>query len=49
MAGQGQDRKTIDLEEGWAYMEGGIGKLVNILEGKNEPQFNSENYMMLYT
>jgi len=49
MAGQGQDRKTIDLEDGWAFMERGIGKLVNILERKPEPAFNSEDYMMLYT
>jgi cullin 1 len=50
MAGQGQERKTIDLEAGWAFMENGICKLVNILERKpGEPSFNSEDYMMLYT
>ncbi|CAM8993196.1 unnamed protein product [Rhodiola kirilowii] len=30
-------------------MERGITKLKNILEGLNEPQFSSEDYMMLYT
>jgi len=45
----GQERRTIDLEEGWAVMQKGITKLKNILEGKPEPQFSSEDYMMLYT
>ena len=49
MSGQGQERKTIDLEDGWAFMEKGISKLINILERRPEPQFNSEDYMMLYT
>lgn len=41
--------KTVQLEEGWAFMQGGITKLKNILEGLPEPQFSSEEYMMLYT
>ena len=45
----GQERRTIDLEEGWAVMQKGITKLKNILEGKPEPQFSSKDYMMLYT
>ncbi|CAL5346991.1 unnamed protein product [Camellia sinensis] len=43
------ERKTIDLEQGWEFMEKGITKLKNILEGLPEPQFSSEDYMMLYT
>ncbi|GAB4851262.1 hypothetical protein Ancab_030558 [Ancistrocladus abbreviatus] len=43
------ERKTIDLEQGWEFMQKGITKLKNILEGLPEPQFNSEDYMMLYT
>ncbi|ONK62973.1 uncharacterized protein A4U43_C07F10080 [Asparagus officinalis] len=43
------ERKTIDLEQGWKFMEKGITKLKNILEGLPEPQFSSEDYMMLYT
>ncbi|KAK6930135.1 Cullin, N-terminal [Dillenia turbinata] len=43
------DRKTIDLEQGWEFMQKGITKLKNILEGLPEPQFSSEDYMMLYT
>ncbi|CAM8993202.1 unnamed protein product [Rhodiola kirilowii] len=43
------ERKTIELDQGWEYMERGITKLKNILEGLNEPQFSSEDYMMLYT
>jgi len=43
------DRKTIDLEQGWDFMQKGITKLKNLLEGLEETQFNSEDYMMLYT
>ncbi|XP_057964979.1 cullin-1 [Malania oleifera] len=41
--------KVIELEQGWEHMQKGITKLKNILEGLPEPQFNSEDYMMLYT
>ncbi|KAJ7977521.1 cullin 1 [Quillaja saponaria] len=43
------ERKTIDLEQGWDYMQKGITKLKRILEGFPESQFSSEEYMMLYT
>lgn len=43
------ERKTIDLEQGWEFMQKGIKKLINILEGVPEQQFNSEEYIMLYT
>ncbi|CAI8604721.1 unnamed protein product [Vicia faba] len=43
------DRKTIDLDQGWAYMQNGIKKLKTILEGSSKTQFSSEEYMMLYT
>lgn len=43
------ERKTIDLDQGWDFMQKGITKLKNILEGLPEPQFSSEDYMMLYT
>lgn len=43
------ERKTIDLEQGWEFMQKGITKLKNILEGLPEAQFSSEDYMMLYT
>lgn len=43
------DRKVIDFDQGWAYMENGIKKLKRILEGLPETQFTSEEYMMLYT
>ncbi|GAB2265216.1 hypothetical protein Dimus_000284 [Dionaea muscipula] len=43
------ERKTIELEQGWEFMQKGITKLRNILEGLPEPQFNAEDYMMLYT
>ncbi|RWW67943.1 hypothetical protein BHE74_00024600 [Ensete ventricosum] len=43
------ERKTIDLEQGWEFMQKGITKLKNILEGLPEQQFSSEDYMMLYT
>ncbi|KAH0781945.1 hypothetical protein KY290_001543 [Solanum tuberosum] len=38
---------TIDLKHGWDFMQRGITKLKNILEGLPEPQFSSEDYMML--
>ncbi|XP_045833452.1 cullin-1-like [Trifolium pratense] len=43
------ERKTIDLDQGWAHMQSGIAKLKRILEGLPEPQFSSEEYMMMYT
>ncbi|GMY16443.1 cullin-1 [Fagus crenata] len=43
------ERKIIELEQGWEYMEKGIMKLKRILEGLPEPHFSSEEYMMLYT
>ncbi|KAL0876809.1 hypothetical protein Bca101_026514 [Brassica carinata] len=43
------ERKTIDLDQGWDYMQTSITKLKRILEGLSEPQFDSEQYMMLYT
>eukprot|EP00243_Klebsormidium_subtile_P006329 TRINITY_DN2673_c0_g1_i1.p1 TRINITY_DN2673_c0_g1~~TRINITY_DN2673_c0_g1_i1.p1 ORF type:complete len:750 (+),score=285.37 TRINITY_DN2673_c0_g1_i1:24-2252(+) len=43
------DKKVIELEQGWAFMRKGITKLKNLLEGIPEEQFNSEEYMMLYT
>ncbi|KAI9123095.1 hypothetical protein K1719_005984 [Acacia pycnantha] len=43
------ERKTIVLEQGWDFMQKGITKLKNILEGQPEQQFSSEDYMMLYT
>ncbi|XP_049411731.1 cullin-1 isoform X14 [Solanum stenotomum] len=42
-------RSTIDLEHGWGIIQRGITKLKNILEGLPEPQFNSEDYMMMYS
>ncbi|KAL3634599.1 Cullin-1 [Castilleja foliolosa] len=42
-------RNTIDLDQGWDFMQRGITKLKAILEGQPEPQFSSEDYMMLYT
>jgi len=44
------DRKVINLEEGWDFMQKGILKLRNILEGdKDEENFNPEEYINLYT
>ncbi|KDP42559.1 hypothetical protein JCGZ_24333 [Jatropha curcas] len=42
------ERRTIDLDQGWDFMQKGITKLKSILEGSLE-QFSSEEYMMLYT
>jgi len=43
------ERKIIELETGWEFMQKGITKLKNILEGIPEQQFNSEEYIMLST
>ncbi|XP_022758046.1 cullin-1-like isoform X1 [Durio zibethinus] len=43
------ERKTIELDQGWDYMQKGIAKLKRILEGLPEPPFSSEEYIMLYT
>ncbi|KAK9146877.1 hypothetical protein Sjap_006780 [Stephania japonica] len=43
------DQEPIDWEQGWEFMQKGITKLKNILEGLPEPQFTSEEYMSLYT
>uniref|UniRef100_A0A2P2KIJ1 Cullin-1 n=3 Tax=Rhizophora mucronata TaxID=61149 RepID=A0A2P2KIJ1_RHIMU len=42
------DCKSIELEQGWGYMQSEVKKLKNILEGSSE-QFSSEEYMTLYT
>ena len=43
------ERKVIELEQGWSFMQKGITKLKNLLEGVPEQQFSSEEYMLLYT
>lgn len=43
------EKRPIELEEGWASMQQGIQKLIRLLEGQQESQFNAEQYMMLYT
>ncbi|KAG5628227.1 hypothetical protein H5410_013445 [Solanum commersonii] len=40
---------TIDLEHGWDFIQRGITKLKNILEGLPEPQLSSKDYMKLCT
>ncbi|KAK3441040.1 hypothetical protein EUGRSUZ_B01291 [Eucalyptus grandis] len=43
------ERKIIDLKQGWEIMQKGIMKLKNILEGLPETQFSTEEYCTLYT
>eukprot|EP00798_Chlamydomonas_sp_ICE-L_P016007 gene16007-22145_t len=43
------DRKPIELQDGWSVMQNGINKLIRLLEGEQEEQFNAEQYMSLYT
>lgn len=45
----GEREETIDLEQGWNFMQKGILKLIKILEELPEPQFTSEDYIMNYT
>ncbi|KAK9086507.1 hypothetical protein Syun_028901 [Stephania yunnanensis] len=44
-----EKKTTIGLEQGLEFMQKGVTKLKRILEGLPEPQFSSEDYMMLYT
>ncbi|VVA37587.1 PREDICTED: cullin-1 [Prunus dulcis] len=39
----------IEWDQGWDYIQKGITKLKRIVQGLSEPQFNSEEYMRLYT
>ncbi|KDO60737.1 hypothetical protein CISIN_1g043775mg, partial [Citrus sinensis] len=41
-------RRLIEFDEGWEYIQKGIGKLKRILEGLREPPFSSEEYMALH-
>ncbi|GAX75998.1 hypothetical protein CEUSTIGMA_g3441.t1 [Chlamydomonas eustigma] len=43
------EKKPIELEEGWGFMQNGINKLIRVLEGQSAEQFNAEQYMSLYT
>ncbi|KAK9839448.1 hypothetical protein WJX81_002626 [Elliptochloris bilobata] len=43
------DRRPIELETGWSYMENGIKKLKRLLEEEDEQQFSAEQYMQMYT
>ena len=43
------ERKIVELETGWEFMQKGITKLKNILEGIPEQHFNFEEYIMIYT
>eukprot|EP00850_Spirogloea_muscicola_P018689 SM000174S03344 [mRNA] locus=s174:178867:184366:+ [translate_table: standard] len=49
MMGTMSERKVIELEQGWTFMQKGITKLKNLLEGVTEAQFNSDDCMNLYT
>ncbi|KAI9200737.1 hypothetical protein LWI28_012553 [Acer negundo] len=42
------ERKTIDLEQGWEFLQKGITKLKNILEGLPEPRLSIEDIMMFH-
>lgn len=44
-----QATKIIYMEEGWEFLQKAITKVKNSLDGFSEPQFSSEEYMMLYT
>ncbi|KAF8401515.1 hypothetical protein HHK36_012455 [Tetracentron sinense] len=41
--------ERIEFDQGWEFIQKGITRLKNILEGLPEPQFSSEEFMMLYT
>ncbi|XP_012842209.1 PREDICTED: cullin-1-like isoform X2 [Erythranthe guttata] len=41
-------RNTIQFDEGWNFVQKAITKLTNILEGLPEPQFTTQENMMIY-
>ncbi|KAL8026139.1 hypothetical protein ABFX02_14G009900 [Erythranthe guttata] len=41
-------RNTIQFDEGWNFVQKAITKLTNILEGLPEPQFTTQDNMMIY-
>lgn len=43
------ERRPIELNAGWSFMERGIHKLKRILENEHEAQFTASHYMNLYT
>mmetsp|Transcript_2969 Transcript_2969/g.13408 ORF Transcript_2969/g.13408 Transcript_2969/m.13408 type:complete len:748 (+) Transcript_2969:241-2484(+) len=43
------DRKIINLEDGWSFMQNGIEKLRKILEDDAQEPFTPEEYINLYT
>ena len=47
--GEMAERRPIDLNAGWSFMERGIHKLKRILENEHEAQFTASHYMNLYT
>jgi hypothetical protein len=42
-------RKLVAHKSGSVVSQQGINKLIRLLEGEQESQFNAEQYMMLYT
>jgi len=43
------ERKIIELETGWEFIQQGITKLKNFLEGISDQEISSDDYCMLYT
>ena len=43
------ERKIIELETGWEFLQKGIAKFKNILEGIPKQHFHFEEYIILYT
>ncbi|GFZ21821.1 cullin family protein [Actinidia rufa] len=48
MAGEATP-KALTFEEGWPFLQEAINKLIDILDGVRSDQFNSEEYMQIYT
>ncbi|KAG8391640.1 hypothetical protein BUALT_Bualt01G0208400 [Buddleja alternifolia] len=43
------NEKIIEFDEGWKFIQTGIAKLKNILNGHQDEKFSSEEYITLYT
>ncbi|XP_057485719.1 cullin-1-like isoform X2 [Actinidia eriantha] len=48
MAGEATP-KALTFEEGWPFLQEAINKLIDIVDGVRSDQFNSEEYMQIYT
>ena len=47
--GSAQDKRVIEIDEGWGIISKGIDKLKSLLDDKLEGKFSGDEWMRLYT